>query len=254
MKINNLEVYGVIYKVTNKTNNKSYIGATTIGFDKRYKNNFFKYTSNKYIKKDIDNLGKNNFTVNKIIDVAFSEKELYIKEKTYIQLYKTYLPQYGYNMTTGGKKTECSEMLKKKFKEVFNAEDFRKKESESHKKLWENEIYRGNVINSMKNYWSKEESKEKRSISTKNSYTNELREVRRIQKHKMWSDDKQRKKVIDNMKKVYILENIETNDKKEFLGRKSIAEYLGKSEATIKKYLINGITKDNKYKIYRKCD
>ena len=36
MKINNLEVYGVIYKITNKVNNKVYIGQTTRCFNKRY--------------------------------------------------------------------------------------------------------------------------------------------------------------------------------------------------------------------------
>ena len=36
MKINELEVYGVIYKVTNKVNNKVYIGQTVHSFNDRY--------------------------------------------------------------------------------------------------------------------------------------------------------------------------------------------------------------------------
>ena len=35
MDINELEVYGVIYKITNKINGKSNIGQTTQGYDKR---------------------------------------------------------------------------------------------------------------------------------------------------------------------------------------------------------------------------
>ena len=48
MKIGNLEVYGVIYKITNKINRKIYIGQTIEGFKKRYKNNLKKYTHNIY--------------------------------------------------------------------------------------------------------------------------------------------------------------------------------------------------------------
>lgn len=36
MKIGSLEVYGIIYKITNKVNNRVYIGQTTKDFNKRY--------------------------------------------------------------------------------------------------------------------------------------------------------------------------------------------------------------------------
>lgn len=36
MKIGNLNVYGVIYKITNKINDKVYIGQTIDGFKVRY--------------------------------------------------------------------------------------------------------------------------------------------------------------------------------------------------------------------------
>ena len=41
MKIGNLEVYGIIYKITNKVNDKIYIGQTVKekGFDGRYERN-----------------------------------------------------------------------------------------------------------------------------------------------------------------------------------------------------------------------
>lgn len=35
MKIGNIEVYGVIYKITNTINNKVYIGQTINGFKKK---------------------------------------------------------------------------------------------------------------------------------------------------------------------------------------------------------------------------
>ena len=73
MKIGNLEVYGVIYKIQNKVNKKIYIGQTTIGFDKRYNNNLLKNSSNKYLKSEIRKYGIENFSVCKIFDIAFQK-------------------------------------------------------------------------------------------------------------------------------------------------------------------------------------
>lgn len=36
LSIGNLRIYGTIYKITNKINNKVYIGQTTSEFNKRY--------------------------------------------------------------------------------------------------------------------------------------------------------------------------------------------------------------------------
>lgn len=100
MKIGNLEVYGVIYKITNKIDNKSYIGQTTVGFEKRYHNNVLKYTHNRHLKSAIKKYGINNFIFNNCVDIAFSEIELNIKEKVWINLYDCY--SVGYNLTMGG--------------------------------------------------------------------------------------------------------------------------------------------------------
>lgn len=119
MKIGNLEVYGVIYKITNKINNKVYIGQTTQnnGFDDRYKDGGGKgiervynhhksrrdnYTGyyNDYLLKSIEKYGFDSFEVCEIFDVAFSQEELNIKETTYIEIYDSY--NNGYNFTAGG--------------------------------------------------------------------------------------------------------------------------------------------------------
>ena len=119
--INNLEVYGVIYKITNKVNNKVYIGQTTIGFNKRYRGNgvgiervynFHKSLQlkdnnyNVYLLKSIEKYGFKNFKVSEIIDFAFSEDELDIKEKCWISIYKSWDMSKGYNIQTGGKNKE----------------------------------------------------------------------------------------------------------------------------------------------------
>ena len=85
MKINELEVYGVIYKITNKINGKSYIGQTTQGFDKRYGYNLKRSTKNRHLKSAINKYGIDNFDICKVFDVAYNIKVT--KKKT---LKKTY--------------------------------------------------------------------------------------------------------------------------------------------------------------------
>ena len=121
MKIGNLEVYGVIYKVTNKINSKVYIGQTTNkrGFNGRYEAkgkgiermyNYYlnskkqkgKSSCNEHLFKSIKKYGFDNFEVNKEFDIAFSFDELNIKEKLWIKYYNSIDEKYGYNILEGG--------------------------------------------------------------------------------------------------------------------------------------------------------
>lgn len=117
MKIGNLEVYGIIYKITNLVNGKVYIGQTINGFDSRYYRSgigiervYKYYISRKkhnefyniHLFNAINKYGFNNFKVDEIFDIAFSKNELDIKEKIYIELYKSYKEEFGYNNKFGG--------------------------------------------------------------------------------------------------------------------------------------------------------
>lgn len=121
MKIGNLEVYGVIYKITNKINNKVYIGQTTQdnGFNDRYKDgggegiervyNYHKSRKdnntgyyNSHLLRSIDKYRFKSFEVCEIFDIAFSKEELNIKEAIYIKLYNSNNDKFGYNATEGG--------------------------------------------------------------------------------------------------------------------------------------------------------
>ena len=117
MKIGNLEVYGIIYKITNLFNNKIYIGQTIQGFNKRYSSkgkdiervyNHFKscktknYFYNEHLLKSIEKYGINNFSVSNIFDIAFSKEELDIKEKLWISIYDSTNQNKGYNIAKGG--------------------------------------------------------------------------------------------------------------------------------------------------------
>lgn len=117
LKIGNLEVYGIIYKITNVINDKIYIGQSTQGFNKRYsyKGNDIervykhhevakckKRRYNAHLLKSINKYGFESFDVVKVFDVAFSKEELDIKEDMYIRLYKSTNIEFGYNNMFGG--------------------------------------------------------------------------------------------------------------------------------------------------------
>lgn len=117
MIVNNEEVYGIIYKITNKLNGKSYIGQTTKprGFLDRYPNKgngiervyrFHKKNKNKgygynvHLFNSIEKYGFDAFDVDEVYDTAFSREELNEKEMFYIQKFDCF--NNGYNSTLGG--------------------------------------------------------------------------------------------------------------------------------------------------------
>lgn len=119
MRIGSIEVYGIIYKITNKISKKVYIGITTRprGFLDRYSAkgegiervyNYYTYQKknnqfyNKHLVNSIEKYGFENFSVCEIFDIAFSKNELKIKEECWITIYKSNNLNYGYNRTVGG--------------------------------------------------------------------------------------------------------------------------------------------------------
>lgn len=115
MKIGNIEVHGIIYRITNLINNKVYIGKTVQGFNLRYcekgtgiervykRHKMLKeygYGYNKHLLESIEKYGLKNFKVEECIDIAFSEYELSLKEKCWVQYHNSY--KNGYNNTIGG--------------------------------------------------------------------------------------------------------------------------------------------------------
>lgn len=92
-----------IYKITNKINNKTYIGLTTLkNPHKRINRHFnkFKHRYESVIWNATQKYGRNNFTV-EIIEECTSLKELNKKEIYYIKKYNTIRPN-GYNIKNGG--------------------------------------------------------------------------------------------------------------------------------------------------------
>lgn len=100
-------MYGYVYKITNKINNKYYIGKRAkSSFDEKY------WGSGVNIKRAIERYGKENF-YREILDTAESDEELNEKEKFYIgDLYLT--DELCYNLTEGGKNNKRSPEVHKR--------------------------------------------------------------------------------------------------------------------------------------------
>lgn len=108
-----------IYKITNLTNNKIYIGLSTKSYIERFsshKNSCnSKVNENCLLAKAIVKYGKENFKSELIVEGDFNAEFLDYLEQHYIRLYNSYAgtSKFGYNLTTGGRGTKKKIISKK---------------------------------------------------------------------------------------------------------------------------------------------
>ena len=93
---------GYIYKITNKVNNKSYIGQTIRTIEERYQRHLYeaKQHTNRPLYDSMNHHGIANFMVEQLAEAP--DEKLNKLEAFYIAKYKTTDPAFGYNLTTGG--------------------------------------------------------------------------------------------------------------------------------------------------------
>ena len=112
-----INLYGVIYEIRNKINDKKYIGQTTMKLNRRCRwtedSILSKYINNPYLINSIKKYGINNFE-RKILDFANNQEELDEKEEYYIQKYNTLDQTKGYNLKHGGSKGKYTQESKDK--------------------------------------------------------------------------------------------------------------------------------------------
>jgi len=91
---------GIIYCITNLSNNKKYIGQTRTSLNVRYSHHLTASRDSKPqgIAAAIKKYGENNFTIEKIDECPISKLDML--EMYYIKKYNTY--ENGYNRTLGG--------------------------------------------------------------------------------------------------------------------------------------------------------
>lgn len=93
----------LIYKITNKLNNKNYIGKTSRDLKVRWREHTSKarQITGYYLHNSIKKHGEKNFTIQEIAR-AETEEEANALEKEWINYYHTNKKEYGYNLTKGG--------------------------------------------------------------------------------------------------------------------------------------------------------
>ena len=97
-----MNTYGIIYKITNKINGKSYIGLTTTSLKKRWLGHKYSSKTENYpLYYSIRKYGIENFTI-ELITECYSKQELNSKEKELIIFYKCRNRDFGYNLDEGG--------------------------------------------------------------------------------------------------------------------------------------------------------
>lgn len=108
-----------IYCIRNMVNNKKYIGSS-IDINSRwsYHKKVLKINKhdNPYLQSSWNKYGKNNFDFSIVEDCEqdISEDMLIIKEQTWINYYRSYDREYGYNLRDSGRHGRHSEETKQK--------------------------------------------------------------------------------------------------------------------------------------------
>lgn len=106
---------GIIYLIVNKQNGHKYVGQTTQGMNKRWKQHIQEALrmSDKPIHRAMRKYGNHNFMIKEIDEC--DENLLDKREQYWIEHYNTF--EEGYNATSGGDKVVFSEETKQKISE-----------------------------------------------------------------------------------------------------------------------------------------
>ena len=112
--------YGVIYKITNKINNKIYIGQTIKSVHYRWKQHC-RYKK-AMISSAIRKYGEENFEIVELLS-AFDHEELNRSEQYFIKYFNTISPN-GYNLMSGGRSSVPSEEVKEKISNTLKGRTF----------------------------------------------------------------------------------------------------------------------------------
>jgi group I intron endonuclease len=107
----------IIYIVRNKINNKVYVGKTSQKLRRRWSHHISHAPGDPYyFHRAICKYGSENFEISEI-DCAEELTTANQLEQQYIQEFKSYNPEFGYNSTFGGDGVPCTPEAKEKHRQ-----------------------------------------------------------------------------------------------------------------------------------------
>lgn len=130
-----------VYKITNRINNKVYIGFTSRDVMIRFKEHIrsSRHNPTYHLHKSINKYGKKNFVIESIFS-SFDQQDSLLKESYFIDLYQSMNHKIGYNTSLGGEGNTMTSLTKQKLsimrKEYYQTNKHHflgKKLSEEHK-------------------------------------------------------------------------------------------------------------------------
>jgi len=158
-------MYGLIYKITNKINNKLYIGLTTMTLKGRWSCHKAeaKIGNKTPLYKAIRKYGEDNFIIEQI-DIANNQQELEEKEIYWIMHFKSLSPN-GYNLTEGG------------IVSTKQSNETKLKKSIAQKKRFKNKLEVEKTTLGLKQFWKESDpvKLKERSNKIKAAWTSERR-------------------------------------------------------------------------------
>ena len=236
---NNL--YGLIYKISNKINNKIYFGQTIRSLFERIKD-YKLLKTNHYLQNSINKYGFENFEF-EIIDTATTIEELNEKEIFYINKFNSMDKTIGYNLESGGNRALASNETKEKM-------------SKSHSGIKQTEEWINNRVAKAGSDEAKKYGKEKNDVERK--YISEsspkfwLGKTRGQETKDKISETKKKQGLKPvNIKSVVVI-NIKTNEEFTFESTKECSLHFKVNQSTISRYCSNEKIKDE-YKFKYEC-
>ena len=173
---------GYIYKITNKINNKIYIGQTKKTIEQRFQEHLkkAKIHTNRYLYDAMNKYGYDNFMVSQIEECSnnkLDEREIY-----WIAYYKSNNKKYGYNMTAGGgggdtwTNNPCKEEMSKKLSQAQKGKkhkmstEWKQNISKSNKEKKTIQIDKDELKQDIKNFMSIEDICKKYNLGRRTFY------------------------------------------------------------------------------------
>jgi group I intron endonuclease len=207
---------GYIYTITNKTDNKIYVGQTVRELETRWKDHLKKRSNCRYLKSAINKYGVDNFEF-KLVCITF-DNQLDDMEIQYIEKYNCLAPN-GYNLRRGGNSGTHHSETKQRISETLKMR------------------YENGLIHSKPNLGKPHSEIMKKKLSEAN-------------KGKPKSQESINKGVISRRKNKIIQFDIEGNRLNSFDSCKEAAEYIGTSLVSICK-CCTGISKTSNGYIWK---